>query len=84
MSPDEPLTSLEVSTGEQLIEPPYSFTRIHLHYLAKGAVNPDKLRRAIRLSEDKYCSVINTLKPAVEITSDFEVYEEYASLADQL
>ena len=70
----EPLTSLEViCSGDQLPDPPYTFTNIHLHYTVKGAVNPDKLKRAITLSEEKYCSVINTLKPAVTVTSDFEV-----------
>jgi putative redox protein len=73
----EPLEGLEVScTGEQESEPPYAFTKIHLHYTVKGSqLNPKKVERAIRLSEDKYCSVINTLKATVEITSDFEMVE---------
>jgi putative redox protein len=70
----EPLEGLEVTcTGEQLPEPPYAFTCIHLHYKARGAVNVNKLARAIQLSEEKYCSVINTLKPSVRISSDFEI-----------
>jgi uncharacterized OsmC-like protein len=36
-------------------------------------VNLNKLARAIQLSEEKYCSVINTLKPNVRISSDFEI-----------
>ena len=61
-------------TGEQGSEAPYAFTSMHLHYTLKGAdLNPKKVERAIRLSEDKYCSVINTLKPTVDITSDFEI-----------
>lgn len=72
----EPLDDLEViCTGEQLPEPPYAFTCIHLHYKVKGAVNPNKLDRAIQLSEEKYCSVINTLKPTVRITSSSEIVE---------
>lgn len=70
----EPLLGLEVTcTGEQQPDPPYAFTAIHLHYTARGAVNPDKLARAIVLSEEKYCSVINTLKASVKITSDYEL-----------
>ena len=70
----EPLEGLEVTcTGEQESEPPYQFTRIHLHYKAKGTLNPRKLERAIQLSEEKYCSVTNTLKPTVAITSDYEL-----------
>jgi putative redox protein len=73
----EPLTGLEVScAGQQQPEAPYAFTKIHLHYTLKGSqLNPKKIERAIRLSEDKYCSVVNTLKATVEITSDFEVVE---------
>jgi putative redox protein len=70
----EPLEGLDVQcTGEQELEPPYVFTALHLHYQAKGAVNPHKLARAIELSETKYCSVVNTLKNAVRITSDYEI-----------
>jgi putative redox protein len=71
----EPLLGLEVTcTGEQQAEAPYAFTKMHLHYIVKGiALNPKKVARAIRLSEEKYCSVINTLKGQVEISSDFEI-----------
>ncbi|MFQ5611514.1 MAG: OsmC family protein [Anaerolineae bacterium] len=72
----EPLQSLEVTcAGEQQDEPPYAFTRLHLHYTARGSLNPKKLERAIHLSEEKYCSVVNTLKPTVNITSSFELIE---------
>ena len=72
----EPLAGLEVRcTGQQASEPPYQFTSIHLTYKLKGQLNPKKVERAIQLSEDKYCSVINTLKPSVEITNEFEIVE---------
>ena len=72
----EPLQGLEVTcSGEQQSDPPYQFTRLHLHYAFKGPLDPQKVERAIQLSEDKYCSVINTLKPAVTITHDFEVQQ---------
>jgi putative redox protein len=68
----EPLVSLEVDcTGIQADEPPHAFTQIHLHYKFKGNLNPKKVERAIQLSEEKYCSVINTLKPTVKITSEY-------------
>lgn len=76
----QPLVHLKViCDGEQMSEPPYNFTRIHLHYVAEGNVDPEKLQRAICLSEDKYCSVIASLRPGVpEITSDFEIMPVYA------
>ena len=70
----QPMRDLKVfCTGEQQSDPPYTFTSIHLHYIAYGDVDPEKLAKAISLSEDKYCSVINTLRPGVPITSDYEV-----------
>ena len=70
----EPLRDLKViCSGDQLSDPPYTFTRIHLSYQVSGAVNPEKLERAIHLSEDKYCSVISTLRPGVPITSEFQI-----------
>ena len=72
----EPLEGLEVTCmGEQKSEPPYQFTSMHLHYTLKGPLNPKKVERAIQLSENKYCSVLNTLKPTVEITNDYEIVE---------
>jgi len=70
----EPLENVEVTcTGEQEKDPPYTFTHIHLHYSLTGSLNPDKVKRAIQLSQEKYCSVTNTLKGSVEITSDFKI-----------
>lgn len=70
----EPLKDLKIlCSGEQLSEPPYNFTSIHLQYIVTGDVNKDKLEKAIWLTEDKYCSVISTLRPSVKITSSYEV-----------
>jgi putative redox protein len=78
----EPLEGLEVQcTGEQRPDPPYNFTHIHLHYIVRGAVDEKKLKRAIQLSEEKYCSVINTLKPTVEISSDYELVSSHLTVS---
>lgn len=70
----EPMHGLKVRCeGEQRSEPPNTFTHIHLNYLVEGKVDPVKLEKAIKLSEDKYCSVINTLRPGVPITSGYEI-----------
>jgi len=62
-----------ICSGDQMSEPPYKFTRIHMHYEVHGEVNTEKLEKAIHLSEEKYCSVIATLKPGVPISSDYEI-----------
>jgi putative redox protein len=72
----ENLESLEViCSGQRESEPPRKFTHIHLKYVLKGQLNPENVEKAIQLAEDKYCSVINTLKGSVEITSDYEIVE---------
>ncbi len=72
----EPFNDLRVEcSGEQMPAPPYTFTKIHLHYEVHGKVDPEKLERAIYLSEEKYCSVLATLKPVVSISSDYEIIE---------
>src|SRR5512139_1079629 len=70
----EPLRGLRVeTTADNLVDPPYTFTWIHNHYIVDGPVNPDRLDRAIRLSEEKYCCVINSLRPGVSFSADFEI-----------
>ena len=70
----EPLVGYKVMCeGNQMTDPPYTFTDINLRYLVWGDVNPAKLQRAICLSEDKYCSVISTLRLGVPIASDYEI-----------
>jgi putative redox protein len=70
----QPLVGLEVECrGLRTQEHPRIFTEIHLHYKVYGECSMEKVARAIRLSEDRYCTVVNTLKPSVKITSDFEL-----------
>jgi putative redox protein len=70
----EPLLGLEAEcTGEQLPDPPFTFTSVRLHFRLRGALNPDKVSRAIYLAEHKYCSVISTLRPTVAIHCDYEI-----------
>jgi putative redox protein len=70
-----PPASLRVTaTSIQDDRPPFAFQKIHLHYRIAGReLRAEHVRRAIDLSERKYCSVYNTLKPSVELSSDFEV-----------
>lgn len=57
-------------------DPPWRFRKIHIHYRAIGRdIDPEKLRKAIEISEGKYCSVYATLKDAIEITHEYEVVE---------
>ena len=72
----EPLEDLEViCSGQRADEPPRKLTHIHLKYVLKGQLKQESVEKAIQLSEDKYCSVLNTLKGSVEISSEFEIVD---------
>ncbi len=70
-----PLTSLEVKvTAEQDSDPPWTFRKIHMHFILEGeGLTDDNAARAIKLSEEKYCSVAATLRGVAEITTSFEI-----------
>lgn len=59
--------------AERADEPPRVFTDLHMHYLLSGDLDPDKVRRAIELSLDKYCSVSNMVDQTATITYAFTV-----------
>ncbi|MBZ9659318.1 OsmC family protein [Mesorhizobium sp. ESP-6-4] len=55
---------------------PKVFTRIHMHFIVKGrALSHDKVKRAIDLSIEKYCSASAMMAKTATITHDFEVVE---------
>jgi putative redox protein len=65
------------ATAERREEPPRVFTKIHLKYLVRGEnITPEAVGSAIKLSEEKYCSVGGMLQKAVPITSSFEVVKD--------
>lgn len=72
------LTDLRITAdAHQASEPPYQFTDIHLHYVVTGRdLDPAKVERAIKLSEEKYCSVAATIRGVAKITNSFEVLHE--------
>jgi putative redox protein len=63
-------------TGERREEHPRAFTKMNVHHIVYGHdVSEQALASAIELSETKYCSVAASLKPAVEITSSYQIVE---------
>ncbi|MFD2569012.1 OsmC family protein [Spirosoma soli] len=52
---------------------PAPFKKVHITYLLKGQLNADKVKRAIDLSMDKYCSATAQFRPTTEITYSFEL-----------
>jgi len=72
------VTHLEVTAESQRDdEPPWRFRKIHIRYSFAGRkLNPQYVRRAIELSETKYCSIYATLREVIEITDEFEITDE--------
>ncbi|OYY54972.1 MAG: peroxiredoxin [Halothiobacillus sp. 28-55-5] len=65
---------IELDADRSDVDAPKVFTKIHLHYVVKGAgLDSKQVERAVKLSADKYCSVSAMLKEKVEISYDFEV-----------
>lgn len=71
------LRKLEISAqAERAEEPPTVFTSIHVHYRVEGkGIDKESVEKAIRLSEDKYCSVAAMLRKSVTLSYDYEVVE---------
>lgn len=59
---------------------PAVFTKIHVHYIVKGASLQDKqVKRAVDLTSEKYCSVSMMLKSSVELSYDYEIVDTSAN-----
>jgi putative redox protein len=64
-------------SGEQRKEPPNAFERINIHYEVSGKGIPAAaVERAIRLSEEKYCSVVAAIRGVATITTSFSIVED--------
>jgi len=69
----EPFTSLEVrAAAERAADPPSVYTEIKLIYRIGGKVSRKAVEDAVRLSEEKYCSVSAMLEKTAKITSEIE------------
>jgi putative redox protein len=73
-----PLGSLEISvSSEQDSDPPWTFRKIHIKYKLRGKTLTEKdVAKAIKLSEEKYCSVAATLRATVQISTEFQILPE--------
>jgi putative redox protein len=61
-------------SAERADSDPKVFTRIHVHFVVKGEdLKEDRVRRAVELSAEKYCSASIMLGQVAEITHDYEI-----------
>lgn len=70
----EPFTAVEVhAEAEKASESPRVYTAIKLRYRVKGSVARKAVEDAVRLSEEKYCSVGAMLGKTAKITFEIEL-----------
>ncbi|HEX8071365.1 MAG TPA: OsmC family protein [Pyrinomonadaceae bacterium] len=63
--------------GERRAEHPRAYTRLEVRHVVRGhGLSERAVAQAIQLSEEKYCSVAATLRPAAEIVSSYEIIAE--------
>jgi putative redox protein len=71
------LTDLAVETvGTQQAEQPFPFRDVRLHYVVTGrGLKSGLVHRAVRLSHERYCSAIATIRGVAEIGYTIEIRE---------
>ena len=77
------VTGYEVRVeADQAPQPPAVFTEVRIKHVITGSnVDPQAVEDAIRLSEEKYCSVGNMVNKTAKITTTFEIIPEGAAAA---
>ena len=72
------VTGYEVRVeADQAERPPQVFTKVRIHHVVTGfEVDPQALEAAIRLSEEKYCSVGAMVKQTAALETTSEIVEE--------
>lgn len=59
--------------GDRSSEIPSVFTKIELTMYIRGSIDEHKLKRAISLSEERYCSVHHMLNKSVDIRTKYQL-----------
>ncbi len=72
------VTGYEVQVEtDQAERPPQVFTAVRIHHVLTGfAIDPAAVEEAIRLSEEKYCSVGAMVKRTAGFKTTYEIAEE--------
>ncbi len=62
--------------GDRRDEFPKGFTAFRVHHIVYGrSVSEKAVADAVKLSDEKYCSVAYTVRPTAEITTSYEIIE---------
>jgi putative redox protein len=64
-------------TADKKKGPPPGYGRIRIEYTVRGKdLSPEKVERAVKLSEERYCTVGGALSVGAEITHTIEIIDE--------
>lgn len=72
------VTGYEVRVeADQADRPPQVFTSVRIHHVVTGyGIDPGAIEEAIRLSEEKYCSVGAMVEQTATLHTSYEIVEE--------
>jgi putative redox protein len=72
------VTGYEVRVeADQAERPPQVFTSVRIHHVITGQeIDPAAIEEAIRLSEEKYCSVAAMVKQTASLHTTYKIVEE--------
>lgn len=73
-----PLTGFEILiSADRAEEHPRVFTRIHIEYVLSGAgLRAEQAKRAVELSQERYCPVSAMLRKAADVTYSWRISHE--------
>ena len=63
-------------SGTRVDDHPRKFIAFHVHHIVQGrSVSEKAVADAVKLSDEKYCSVAATVRPTATITTSYEVID---------
>jgi len=73
----QPVEGLEIEVrGKRRERHPRIYEEVFLHYRVKGSVSEKALEQAVKLSVEKYCSVLAMIRPSTKVEVSWEVCRE--------
>jgi putative redox protein len=78
------VTAFEVRVhGDRCVEHPRVYTEVQVVFIVTGRnIDPEAVRRAVELSELKYCPVSAMLRPTAQLVCRYEIIELNATPAE--
>jgi putative redox protein len=64
---------VEITAEREKDKVPSLFTNVHIHFILHGNLDDGKVKRAVGLTIDKYCSVVKILEKTAEVSSSYEI-----------